>query len=136
MVLDASAIVAVLTTEPGSERLLGRMSEADTLSVSAATVVDAGIVMQARYGDPGAVELDVFLHRAKVTVCPVTAGQAEIAREGFRRFGKGRHPAALNFGDCFSYALAVELGEPLLFVGSDFSRTDLPDPATGSGGDG
>lgn len=81
--------------------------------------------MQARFGDAGERELDVILHRFGVDIIPVTREQAEIARSAFRRFGKGRHPAALNYGDCFAYALAMSLGEPLLFVGADFLQTDV-----------
>jgi ribonuclease VapC len=87
--------------------------------------VETAIVMQARYGDRGEGEVDVFVQRAGVDVVPVMLDHAEIARSAYRRFGKGRHPAALNFGDCFAYALAILLGEPLLFVGEEFSRTDV-----------
>lgn len=84
------------------------------------------MVMQARYGDAGERELDLLMHRLKVDVVPVTAEHAELARRAFRRFGKGRHPAGLNYGDCFTYALAVALQEPVLFKGNDFSQTDAP----------
>lgn len=125
MVLDTSAVVAILTSEPGSDRLADRVAAARSVSMSAATLVEAGIVMQARYGDAGVLQLDLFVDRTNTRIHAVTRTQADIAREAFRRFGKGRHPAALNFGDCFSYALAAELAEPLLFVGEDFVRTDL-----------
>lgn len=83
------------------------------------------MVMQGRLGERGERELDLLIGRLRVEIVPVTHAQAELARSGFRRFGKGRHPAGLNFGDCFSYALARALGEPLLFVGNDFSQTDV-----------
>jgi ribonuclease VapC len=125
MVLDTSAVIAILTSEPGSVQLADRVAAAESLSMSAATLVEAGIVMQARYGDAGVLQLDLFVDRTNTRVHAVTHAQADLAREAFRRFGKGRHPAALNFGDCFSYALAADLAEPLLFVGQDFAQTDI-----------
>jgi len=83
------------------------------------------MVMQGRLGERGERELDLLVGRLRVEIVPVTLAQAELARSAFRRFGKGRHPAGLNFGDCFSYALARALGQPLLFVGKDFSQTDV-----------
>ncbi|MDP2957951.1 MAG: type II toxin-antitoxin system VapC family toxin, partial [Longimicrobiales bacterium] len=83
-------------------------------------------VLQARYGDHGERELDLFLQRAEVDIVPVTPDHAELARQAFRRFGRGRHPAGLNLGDCFSYALSAALDAPLLFTGEDFPRTDVP----------
>jgi ribonuclease VapC len=125
MVLDTSAVIAILTSEPGSDQLADRVAAAESLAMSAATLVEASIVMQARYGDAGVLQLDLFVQRTNTRVHAVTHAQADLAREAFRRFGKGRHPAALNLGDCFSYALAADLAEPLLFVGQDFARTDL-----------
>lgn len=93
--------------------------------MSAATVVELGLVMLARFGEAGEREADLLLHRLGAQVVPVTADHVELARSAYRRFGKGRHPAGLNFGDCFSYALAVGLEVPLLFTGADFARTDL-----------
>lgn len=101
------------------------MENGDNLKISAVTVVEAGIVMLSRYGDPGEVEVDQFIHRLGVTVVSVTETQADLARTAYLKYGKGRHPAGLNFGDCFSYALAFSLQEPLLFVGDDFSKTDV-----------
>lgn len=94
--------------------------------VSAASLLETSIVVEARHGDPGGRELDLLVHQAGVQVVAVTADHIEIAREAWRRFGRGRHPAGLNFGDCFSYALAQTSGEPLLFKGGDFSQTDIP----------
>ena len=125
MVLDTSALVAILQEEPGHQALTRAIRDAPLRRLSAATLVEAGIVMQGRHGDAGSRELDALLTRAVPEVVPVTAAHAGLAREAFRRFGKGRHPAGLNYGDCFSYALAVALAEPLLFVGDDFGRTDV-----------
>lgn len=125
MVLDTSAIIAILQDEPGSDRLVDKMEVAGSLKISAATVVETGIVMYSRYGDAGEIEVDQFLHRLGIAVVPVTREQAELARTAYRKYGKGNHPAGLNYGDCFSYALAVSLNEPLLFVGEDFEKTDL-----------
>ena len=125
MVLDTSAIIAILQDEPGSDCLVDKMEVASSLKISAATVVETGIVMYSRYGDAGEVEVDQFLHRLGIAVVPVTREQAELARTAYRKYGKGNHPAGLNYGDCFSYALAVSLNEPLLFVGEDFEKTDL-----------
>lgn len=125
MVLDSSAIIAILLQETDSDRLLTAIEDAGAIRASAATVVESAIVMQARYGDAGERELDLFLHRLKTDIVPVTTEQADIARSAFRRFGKGQHPAGLNYGDCLPYALAASLGESLLFTGTDFARTDL-----------
>lgn len=125
MVLDTSAIIAIIQNEPGSDRLVKMIEKADSLKISAATVVEAGIVMFSRYGDAGELEIDQFLYRLGVTVVPVTVDQAERARTAYRKFGKGVDPAGLNFGDCISYALASSLDEPLLYVGNDFEKTDL-----------
>lgn len=126
MVLDTSALIAVLQGEPEADALVAALEAAPGLRISAATIVESGMVMQARYGDAGERELDLLMHRLKVDVVPVTAEHAELARRAFRRFGKGRHPAGLNYGDCFTYALAVALQEPVLFKGNDFSQTDAP----------
>lgn len=126
VVLDTSAVVAILEGEADADRLIAALEGADVRRISAASLVEAGIVPQARYGDHGERELDLFLQRVEVEVVPVTGEHAELARQAFRRFGKGRHPAALNFGACLSYALAVALEDPLLVTGDDFSRTDAP----------
>lgn len=125
VVLDTSALVAILQAEPEADALLAVLDDADVRCVSAATLVEAGIVLQARFGDHGERELDLFLQRAEVEVLPLTADHAELARQAFRRFGKGRHDAGLNYGDCFAYALAVSLDARLLFKGADFPRTDV-----------
>lgn len=125
LAVDTSALIAYLKAEPTAERLKEAMKAAESLSLSAASLVEAGIVVERLRGEEGARELDRLLERLRIQIIPVTRTHAETARVAFRRFGKGRHPARLNFGDCFSYALARSLGEPLLFVGDDFSQTDV-----------
>lgn len=124
MILDSSALVAILTLEPEGERLL-RAAAAGRCHMSAATAVEVGIVADARSARHGE-RLDELLRLLEVEVEPVTARQAEVARLAYRRFGRGSgSKAALNVGDCFSYALSVTAGEPLLYVGADFAETDV-----------
>ncbi len=131
MVIDTSALVAVLTDEP-ERRLINEAIEADPKRLmSAATLLECALVIESRLGEHGGRELDLLLHRASVQIVAVDLDQAELARRAWRRFGHGRHPAGLNYGDCFSYALAVASGEPLLFKGDDFGRTDLAAVAVG-----
>ncbi|MHB1193081.1 MAG: type II toxin-antitoxin system VapC family toxin [Longimicrobiales bacterium] len=125
VVLDTSALIGILQNEPEADALLASLESADLRYVSAASVVETGIVLQARFGDHGERELDLLLQRAEVEIVPVTPDHAEMARGAFRRFGKGRHPAGLDFGDCFAYALALSLDARLLFTGEDFARTDV-----------
>ena len=125
MVIDTSALVAWFEQEPAAARIAERLGQADELSVSAVSLVEAGIVLEARRGEAAGRELDLFLHRLGVKIVAVDEDQAEIARAAYRQFGKGRHAAALNFGDCFAYALAASSGQPLLFVGEDFAKTDI-----------
>ena len=125
MVIDTSAIVAVLLVEADRERLTTLILEAETKAISAANVLETGIVLESRRGEAAGHEFDLFLNQAGVDIVPVDAEQIEIARMAWRRYGKGRHPAALNFGDCFAYALAKVLDEPLLSKGTDFARTDI-----------
>jgi len=126
MVLDTSALLAVLFDEPGAEGLEAAIESDPVRIISAATLLETSIVVEARFGEAGGRELDLLIHKAAIETVPVTADQVEIARHGFRMFGKGRHAAGLNFGDCFSYALARSSGERLLFQGEDFARTDVP----------
>ncbi len=126
MVLDTSALLAVLFDEPGAEGLEAAIESDPVRIISAATLLETSIVVEARLGEAGGRELDLLIHKAAIETVPVTADQVEIARHGFRMFGKGRHAAGLNFGDCFSYALARSSGERLLFQGEDFARTDVP----------
>jgi ribonuclease VapC len=125
MVLDTSAIVAWIEDEALSRRLGAALSGADALHISAGTLLELCIVVESRRGESGGRELDLLLHRLGVTTVPVSAEHVERARAAYREFGKGRHHARLNFGDCFAYALATELGEPLLFTGDDFTHTDV-----------
>jgi ribonuclease VapC len=125
VVIDTSALVALLGMEVEAARLAAAIESDATRLISAASVVEAALVIESRYGPDGGRELDLLIAKAGLSVEPVTAQQAEIAREAWRRFGKGRHAASLNFGDCFSYALAKVTGEPLLFKGTDFPKTDL-----------
>jgi ribonuclease VapC len=125
MILDTAAVIAVLRNEERAARLVAALENAPVKRMSAATLVEAGIVLQARYGDHGERELDLFVQRTHVQIIPVTEEHAEYARSAYRRFGRGRHAAGLNFGDCFAYALARALDEPLLFVGEEFARTDV-----------
>jgi ribonuclease VapC len=125
MVIDTSALLAILQGEPERRAFNEAIEAADSRSLSAASFVEVSIVIEARFGAEGVGHLDRFLERAGVKVVPVDLEQGRLARLAFSRFGKGRHEGALNFGDCFSYALAQVLGEPLLFKGEDFSRTDV-----------
>ena len=130
MVVDTSALVAILLNEPERRRFTESIAADPRRLVSAATLLETAIVLQSRRRQMGERELDLFLYRAKFEIVPVDEDQVEIARAAFRRFGRGRHPAGLNFGDCFAYALAKATGEPLLFKGSDFAQTDVT-PAVG-----
>lgn len=125
MVIDTSAIIAILAGEPEGTEFDQKIVASTECLVSAATYVEAHIVIEARTGEAGTRELALYLHEAGMTIIPVDRDQADIARAAYRVFGKGRHPASLNFGDCFSYALAKRLGAPLLYKGEDFARTDL-----------
>lgn len=125
MVVDTSALVAILTGEPEQADFIRAIDRADIRLLSAASWVEASIVIESRYGAAGLHHLDRLVARADVEIVAVDAEQARIAREAFQRFGKERHPAALNFGDCFTYALSNARDEPLLFKGNDFSQTDV-----------
>ena len=125
MVIDTSVLVAILLGESSSPHLIAALDATTTRKISAASVVEASLVMLARYGEAGDVQLDRLIQKLDAEVVPVDTEQIAAARDAAFRFGRGRHPAALNFGDCFSYALAVVSEEPLLFVGEDFSKTDI-----------
>ncbi len=134
MVIDSSAIVAVLLNEKNAAQIAYAIEAASQRLLSAANLLEASIVIESRKGEAGGRELDLLLYRAAIEVVAVDQDQAETARIAWRRFGKGRHPAGLNYGDCFAYALAKSRGLPLLFQGDDFSQTDIdavplqPDP--------
>ncbi|CAN5830859.1 type II toxin-antitoxin system VapC family toxin [soil metagenome] len=126
MVIDASALIAFLEDEPYAGEVLHALLHAERLLISTATVVEAGIVAETRRGESGGRELDLLLHRLGAEQVPVSSEHTDLARAAYRKFGRGHHPARLNFGDCFGYALAKATGDPLLFVGDDFARTDIP----------
>lgn len=125
MVIDTSAIVAILFNEPERDLFNRLIAEDDVRLVSAVTRVEAAFVIEGRTRDVGRARLDRFLSLPGIEIVAVTPEQAEQVAEVFRRFGKGRHRAGLNIGDCFSYALAKATGERLLFKGDDFSQTDI-----------
>ena len=125
MVLDTSALLAILMNEPEAGGFAVAIEFDPRRLVSAGSLLETAIVAESRWGDDGGRELDLLTAKAGIEVAPVDAEQVEIAREAFRRFGKGRHPAGLNFGDCFAYALSRASGEPLLFKGGDFAQTDV-----------
>ena len=125
MVIDTSSLVAVLLGEPEAPRLAQAIEAASPRLLSAASLLEASIVIESRKGEAGGRELDLLLYRAAIEIVPVDHDQAEVARVAWRRFGKGRHPAALNYGDCFAYALARCRNLPLLYCGNDFASTDI-----------
>jgi ribonuclease VapC len=125
VVIDTSAIVAILGMEAEAARFAAAIEADPNRLISAATVVEAGVVIESRYGPAGGRELDLLISKAGLSIEPVTSEQVDAARGAWRRFGKGRHSAGLNLGDCFSYALARITGEPVLFKGNDFDQTDI-----------
>ena len=125
MIVDSSAVLAVLLHDTDARHYAGEIMTAMPCRMSVANVLEASIVVEGRGGAAAGHELDRFLENAAIELVPVTADHLDAARRAWRRFGKGNHPAALNFGDCFAYALADMAGEPLLFKGEDFARTDI-----------
>jgi ribonuclease VapC len=125
LVVDTSAAVAVLTGEPVGGEVMAALDGAERLIMSAAGAVELGIVLEARYGPVGAAVLERFLRAGDIEVVPFDREQADLAIDGWRRFGKGRHPAALNLGDCLVYGLAMSRGAGVVCTGDDFGRTDL-----------
>jgi len=125
MVIDTSALAAIFFAEPERDPFLAAITAAGSRLVSAATVLETGLVVESRQGEAAGRELDLFVVRADLHIVAVDAEQADLARSAWRKYGKGRHTAALNFGDCFSYALAKSSSEPLLAKGTDFASTDI-----------
>jgi len=125
VVIDTSAIVAILFNEPERVEFDRLINEDEVRLISAVTRVEAAFVIEGRTRDVGRARLDRFVAFSGIEIVAVSPEQAELAIDAFRRYGKGRHPIGLNIGDCFSYALAKSTGEPLLFKGDDFSRTDV-----------
>jgi ribonuclease VapC len=125
MVIDTSAILAILFGEPEAEAYIRAIAGDQKRLVSAFTVLEASVVLMVRKGAAAVRELDLFIHSAGMTIVSFDPDQARIARSAYETFGKGRHPAALNLGDCCSYALAHSSGEALLFKGDDFSKSEV-----------
>ena len=125
MVIDTSAVLAVLLGEPEAERFARLIAEDTRRLISSFSALEAAIVIQARKGEEGARELDALLQQGRIELIALDVEQYELARDAWLMYGKGRHPAGLNIGDCCSYALARAYGEPLLFKGNDFSQTDI-----------
>ncbi len=125
MIIDASAIMAILFAESDATHYEQAISAAWPRRMSAVALLEATMVVESKGGTAAGRQLDVFLDKAEIESTPVTPEHVEAARRAWRRFGKGNHPAALNFGDCFAYALAKTTGEPLLFKGDDFAHTDI-----------
>ena len=125
MVIDSSALVGVLLDGPDAALLAAAIAAGSPRLLSAASLIETSIVVEGRKGEVGGRELDLLLYRTNVEIVNVDHGQAELARLAWRRYGRGRHPASLNYGDCFSYALAKSRRLPLLFIGNDFSQTDI-----------
>lgn len=125
MVIDTSVLLAIFMGEPERKRFLDLITGAERRLISAANALEAGLVLEAKRGEAAGREFDLFLQRAQIEVVAVDFDQVEMARLAWRMYGKGRHPAALNFGDCFAYAWARTSGEPLLAKGVDFGQTDL-----------
>ena len=125
MVIDTSALIAILQDEPERRVLNEAIEAAESCAMSTGSFLETSMVIESRYGPDGTRDLDLFISKARISLASVDADQAYVARNAFRSYGKGRHAAGLNFGDCFAYALAKMLDEPLLFKGSDFALTDI-----------
>ena len=125
MILDSSSIIAILAKEFDSERYIQAISRAPQCRISAGNFVELSIVIEGQFGSEVLQQCDALFRRVRIMIEPVTIEQAHLARQAFHDFGKGRHAAGLNFGDCFAYALAKFTGEPLLFMGEDFKKTDI-----------
>ena len=125
MILDTSAMVAILYREPEAAEFTRLIHDADVCRISVANYVELSMVVESQLGPEAGRQAEAFLRRAGIVIEPITVAHGEIARQAFLDFGKGRHKAGLNFGDCFAYALAKATGEPLLFKGEDFGKTDI-----------
>ena len=125
MIVDSSALIAILFNEPDRASLVAKMASASSLSVSAASVLESAMVLEGNRGLGASADLDDLIRRTRMRIIPFDLEQLEIARKAFELYGKGRHPAGLNFGDCISYALAKWTGEALLYKGADFTLTDV-----------
>ena len=126
MVIDTSALLAILLDEDERRAYNEAIEEAASRVLSVATFVETSIVIESRFGSDGLRDLDLFIDRAGIEIAEVDVEQGRLARRAYSLFGKGRHAAGLNYGDCFAYALAVARGESLLYKGEDFAQTDVP----------
>jgi len=125
MVVDTSAVMAILLGEPETESFVRALADDPKRMISAFNALESAIVIEAKKGEAGGRELDLFMHRARIEVIALNSDQVELALRVWRKYGKGNHHAGLNIGDCCAYALAKYSGEPLLFKGKDFSQTDI-----------
>jgi len=125
MIVDSSAVIAILSKEPEGRYLDVAIADSADCKMSTASFLESSLVLTARRGMDAVRDLDLLVARFRISMVPFTESQARIARSAFARYGKGRHPAGLNFGDCMAYALAMETGEELLFKGTDFGLTDV-----------
>ena len=125
MVIDSSALAAILFREAEYQDFNAIISSAPVRRLAAPNLVETALVVESRKGERGRIELDLLIYEAGIEITAFDAAQADFARIAWRSFGKGRHPAALNMGDCYAYALARVMNEPLLFKGNDFSQTDI-----------
>jgi ribonuclease VapC len=125
MVVDTSALTAILFGEPETESFVQALVNDPKRMMSAFNILESAIVVEAKKGEAGGRELDLLVHRARIEIIPLNGDQVELALAAWRKYGKGNHPAGLNIGDCCAYALAKHSGEPLLFKGEDFSQTDI-----------
>ena len=125
MILDSSSLVAILAEEPEAELYIQAISRAPRCRISAGNFIELSIVIESQFDIEVVQQCDALFRRIGIVIEPVTVEQAHLARQAFHDFGRGRHPQGLNFGDCFAYALAKVTGEPLLFKGNDFKKTDI-----------
>ncbi len=125
MVVDTSAVIAILFGEPETESFVRALADDSKKMISSFNALESAIVIEAKKGEAGGRELDLLLHRARIEIISLNGDQVELALTAWRKYGKGNHPAGLNIGDCCAYALAKYSGEPLLFKGKDFSQTDI-----------
>ena len=125
MVIDSSVLLAILLAEPERSHFVDLITEASVRLLSAANALETAIVSESRLNTVGGHELDILIQKAAIEIVSVDSEQFSVARQAWRKYGKGRHPAGLNFGDCFAYALSKVSSEPLLAKGTDFQKTDL-----------
>lgn len=125
MIIDSSALIAIIANESEALTFIDAIIDGAPCRMSAANFLETAIVIDGKGDATASRQLDALIRRAEIKIEPVTYEQAQIARQAYQDFGRGRHPAALNFGDCFAYALSKEMGEPLLFKGNDFNKTDV-----------